>query len=483
MADLPFAVLEDGTLAFGFNDTGHAIDIGPPEHGRRLVTLRVPGQAPIAARITLSDLEERRRLTDGLNGRSDQALGELALVAMAVAKLDAAGIAVPASSAPGPAAGPTHHPTSTTGAARRTITAADLSRKAFPDPRYAVPGVVPEGANLLVGAPKKGKSWFLLGLGIAIAAGGRALGKIPVEQGDVLLLCLEDNQRRLQERLIRVLDGAPAPERLHMITEWPRLDEGADRELDAWLRDHPEARLVGIDVIARLRPPSSAPGNPYQLDYWTLARLKAVADAHGVALVAVHHSRKASADDPLDTISGTAGLAGAADTALILTREKGRAEANLYVRGRDVPEADYALSFDPVTCTWNLLGDAAEFRLTAGRAEVQKLLRARGPLTPKAIAEALGAEPGNVRVLLHRMRNAEQVVARDGLYALPPCNTCNAVTLGQESASPSQVSGEPGVTPTVTPGWGCNGDFPATTPNVTPLHPLHRPTDREVIEL
>ena len=339
----------------------------------------------------------------------------------------------------------------------RIITAGELSGKTFPDPKWAVAGVVPDGATVLVGAPKKGKSWLLLGLGIAIAAGGRALGKVAVETGDVLLLCLEDNQRRLQERLWRVLDGEPAPERLHLVTEWPRLDEGADAALDAWLTAHPTTRLVGIDVLARLRPPSNGNGNLYQLDYWTLASLKAVADKHSVALVVVHHSRKATADDPLDTISGTAGLAGAADTALILTREKSRADGNLYVRGRDVPEADYALGFDPLTCTWNLLGDAAEFRLTAGRAEVIALLRTRGLLSPKEIAQALGAEPGNVRVLLHRMKNAGEVLSNDGLYSVPPSPHVTGVTPPENDATvrnsrvtPPVTSSE-GVTPLVTP--------------------------------
>src|SRR5215211_1944506 len=148
---------------------------------------------------------------------------------------------------------PRPEPTGGPPAASHIITADQLSGKTFPDPMWAVSGVVPDGATVLVGAPKKGKSWLLLGLGIAIASGGRALGKIAADSGDVLLLCLEDNQRRLQERLWRVLDGEPAPGRLHLVTEWPRLDEGADAALDAWLTAHPTTRLVGIDVLARLR--------------------------------------------------------------------------------------------------------------------------------------------------------------------------------------------------------------------------------------
>jgi hypothetical protein len=353
------------------------------------------------------------------------------------------------------------------------ITADALSTKVFAEPRWAVDNVLPEGATILVGPPKKGKSWFLLGLGLSIAAGGNALGKIPVTGGDVLLLCLEDGQRRLQDRMWRVLDGELAPKRLHLVTEWPRLDEGGDVELDAWLRDHPETRLVGIDVLARVRPPSREKGDLYQRDYETMVAFKRVADRHGVALVVVHHSRKASAEDPLDLISGTQGLAGAADTALILTREKGRADANLYVRGRDVPEADYALDFDPVTCQWNLLGDAKAFRLSTERESILDLLRSSGPLDPKSIAERLNANRGAIRVLLHRMKHAEEiVVAGDGLYSAPPLSGVTGVTPPETDVTARKtpvtppVTGFEGVTPPVT------GKMGGTTPNSRPVTPV-----------
>jgi AAA domain len=133
------------------------------------------------------------------------------------------------------------------------ISASDLVAKVFPEPRWAVDGVVPEGLNLLAGPPKMGKSFLLLGLGVAIAAGGYALGKVPVAAGDVLYLALEDTQRRLQERLVRILDGAPAPDRLHLVTAWPRLDDGGVAAIDTWLGAYPAVRLVAIDTLAMIR--------------------------------------------------------------------------------------------------------------------------------------------------------------------------------------------------------------------------------------
>lgn len=300
------------------------------------------------------------------------------------------------------------------------IIAADaLMRKAFPEPRWAVPGLFPEGLTLLVGAPKLGKSWLALGVALAVASGGYALGRVEVAAGDVLYCALEDTERRLQERLAMLLD-ADAPDRLHFATAWPTIAGGAVEHLSAWLANHPETRLLVIDTFQRLRGPVPGNQNAYAADYTAAAEIKAVADRHGVAVVLVHHTRKAGADDPLDMVSGTNGLAGAADAIGVLRREIGRHDATIYLRGRDVPEADHALSFDPQSCSWTLLGDAGEFRLSEERREIVDVLRnAPEPLAPKAIAEVLGKKPTAVRYLLHKMVKAGEIDGIGGAYRLP----------------------------------------------------------------
>src|SRR3989442_1480407 len=73
----------------------------------------------------------------------------------------------------------------------------------FPALAYVVPGYVVEGLTVLGGKPKLGKSWWAYDVGIAVATGGRAMGHVPCEQGDVLYLALEDNWRRAE------LQGTP----------------------------------------------------------------------------------------------------------------------------------------------------------------------------------------------------------------------------------------------------------------------------------
>ena len=105
----------------------------------------------------------------------------------------------------------------------------------FPEPRWAVPGLLAEGCNLLVGTPKIGKSWMGLGLALSVSCGANALGKIRCEKGDVLYLALEDTGRRLQDRIRMVLAGIRAPPTLTLETNCPRLSEGGRDIIVGWL--------------------------------------------------------------------------------------------------------------------------------------------------------------------------------------------------------------------------------------------------------
>ena len=177
-----------------------------------------------------------------------------------------------------------------------------------------------------------------------------ALGQHQVDQGDVLYLALEDRQRRLQGRMRAVLQGSPAPAGLYFETEWPRLNAGGAEKLIAWLDDHPAAKAVMIDVWVKVRPPTgNSKANIYEIDYAALDVLRPIVADRGILLLLVHHFRKGDADDPLDLISGSTGIAGSCDTLLILKRERGKAEAFLYITGRDIADIEKALQFDNAT--------------------------------------------------------------------------------------------------------------------------------------
>src|SRR5215208_6180202 len=138
-----------------------------------------------------------------------------------------------------------------------TMSAAELMDKELPPVRWAVSGVLPEGVTILAGKPKMGKSWLALGLCVSVAAGGYALGKIPAECGGALYLGLEDQERRLQRRLKKVLAGENAPDGLEVAWSWPRLDQGGVDALRKYLEERPDTRLLVVDTLKKIRPRDS----------------------------------------------------------------------------------------------------------------------------------------------------------------------------------------------------------------------------------
>ena len=160
----------------------------------------------------------------------------------------------------------------------------------------------------------------------------------------------------------------------------------------------------------------------YQRDYRVAARLKQIADDRpGMAMLALHHDRKMVTDDFVDAVSGTNGIAGAADATLVLKRARGQADGVLYVTGRDVDEAEYALSFDPASGAWSLLdGPADEHQTTDTRAAILRYLRANPGSGPRAIAQGAALGESNVKKTCRRMAE-EGLLTADAAsrYSLP----------------------------------------------------------------
>ena len=75
-----------------------------------------------------------------------------------------------------------------------------LMDKRLPPTKFCVDTLLPQGLCILGGSPKVGKSWMVLDLCVRVAQGTPLWG-LPTSKGDVLYLCLEDSERRIQERL------------------------------------------------------------------------------------------------------------------------------------------------------------------------------------------------------------------------------------------------------------------------------------------
>ena len=86
-----------------------------------------------------------------------------------------------------------------------------------------------------------------------------------------------------------------------------------------------------------------------------ITKLKRFADASGVCVLLVHHTRKQQADDRFDKISGTNGLMGAADGAFLLQKERRTdSAATLDISGRDLQDQRLYLKKDEERLAWEL---------------------------------------------------------------------------------------------------------------------------------
>lgn len=289
--------------------------------------------------------------------------------------------------------------------------ATDLLAASFPDPKWAVEGLLPEGLTLFAGPPKVGKSWAAFGLAVAVASGGKAFGSIAVEQRAVLYAALEDTPRRLQARMRKILAGDPAPEHLTLTVESPVMYAGGLDKICRWL-DKPRpvpAGMVIVDVFERLRGPVPPGISAYAADYQAISAFKAVADEYEIALVLIHHVRKVTADDFLSEISGTLGLSGAADTICALKRSRGELDGVLHVTGRDVDEQEYALTFAPDLGAWQLVGLASEYGLSETRRKILAYLRQHEGSKPAEIAMGTGLSRDLVKQTCNRMADDNQL--------------------------------------------------------------------------
>lgn len=304
---------------------------------------------------------------------------------------------------------------------RSGITASALFAKGFVPIRYVVKGYIAEGATLLAGAPKIGKSWMALNIAVAIASGRPVFGAIPCTAGDVLYLALEDNQRRLKSRLLTM--GVAAPERLTFMTEWPALDADCIEEMEAWIADSANPALIVVDVLTKIRPATRDNAPLYEGDYRALGGLQRLAGAHGIAVLILHHTRKMEAEDPFDSVSGTRGLTGAADTVLVLKRDMGGGRTVLYGRGRDVQEIETAFEFRQANGTWAIVGEAHEVARTDERQIILDILKASAtPLTAREVSDLSGGGYEATRKTLTRMVAAKEVERTGrGLFTCPNC--------------------------------------------------------------
>ena len=233
-----------------------------------------------------------------------------------------------------------------------TVSMQDLYETVYPSRPPIIDGLLYAGTYLFVGAPKVGKSFLMAQIGYHVSTGLELWGS-PVHQGAVLYLALEDDHRRLQNRLFRMF-GTESADNLYFSIYAKQLGAGLEEQLKWFVQEHPDTRLIIIDTLQKVRE-SGGDTYSYASDYEVITKLKAFADEHGICLLLVHHTRKQQAEDKFDMISGTNGLLGAADGAFLLQKERRTSNtATLDISGRDQQDQRLYLTRNEERLIWTL---------------------------------------------------------------------------------------------------------------------------------
>ena len=277
----------------------------------------------------------------------------------------------------------------------KTFTMAELYEQVFESRPSIIEGLLTAGTYILAGAPKLGKSFLVMQLAWHVSK-GEAIWNMPVKQGSVLYLALEDDMRRLQDRLYRMF-GAEATDKLHFSVYSKSLSSGLIPQLERFIEEQPDIRLIIIDTLQKVREVNKEQYS-YAGDYAEIAELKKISDKYSVCILLVHHTRKQQADDGFDMISGTNGLMGAADGAFLLRKKRRIANtASLDISGRDQQDQRLYLKRDEESLRWELEKLEAEPCREVPEPVLETLSSFLGPAgqwsgTATELAGALGLE-------------------------------------------------------------------------------------------
>lgn len=232
----------------------------------------------------------------------------------------------------------------------KLINSVEIMNTPMKKQRFIVNGMIYPGLHILSGDPKIGKSWMVLDMCLSVAKGNDFLGR-KTEQGQVVYMALEDTFVSLQSRLYELTDEPS--ENLHIALIANSIGDGLEDDLRECKKLFPDLKMVVIDTLQKIR---STIDTKYGADYRELSVLKGIADQLGIAIVLVHHNRKAHDSNPNNLISGTNGIAGCADGLLVFTRNSEKAKLN--ISGRGAPSLELNLKRE--NSKWILLDNAPE---------------------------------------------------------------------------------------------------------------------------
>lgn len=300
------------------------------------------------------------------------------------------------------------------------IQASELIKMNLPEVRWIINDILPAGLTILAARPKSGKSFLALDLGMSVVSGTDFLDKFSTNQTNALYISNEDSINRMQNRLKRIIKAKNIIEtenlsELHINTDFPKLTDYGLNQLTKIIKQK-KLGLIIIDTFFKQVDFGAGKQNSYIKEYETTGKLQSFAIENNIALIVITHTRKAPSDDVFDSVLGTTGLTGSADTIWVIDKKQNT--SILEIIGKDVEPASIVMKFE--NFLWTFKENFIDLRLTPEREEILNLLEDAGkPLRTSEIAEKINKKTNNVSSLLKKMLAEEVITNPDyGFYEI-----------------------------------------------------------------
>jgi len=279
---------------------------------------------------------------------------------------------------------------------RQGILAKDLEQEELKPIEWVVEGLIAPGLNLIAGKSKIGKSFGTLDLAYQVEVGGEWLEK-KCSKGNVLYYSLEDGKRRCKNRWKAM--GIKPQEAWYQFRDRkpriPLLTMGLEEEIEDWIKNTPDRKLVVIDVYVKVKKTLGGYKlNSYENDNYNLQNLQTLATKYEIAIVLVHHITKRKEDDVFDEINGSTGIQSNMDSMIVISsdRTKGK-NPILYCIPKDGEPQQFEIALNP-NCLWENLGKPGMAALTKIQNAITKAMKDNSERTSKEIIVKVQVDNG-----------------------------------------------------------------------------------------
>lgn len=246
--------------------------------------------------------------------------------------------------------------------------AKEIMNMKFANASWYVNKLFTNGVNLLCGASKSGKSWFVQQLCLSIAGGENFLDANSTKT-ECWYMAMEDDEELSQVRLKKMLQGDDVPDGFYISYEIYPMDKTNDKPtlieyMEANLRRNPKIKVVVIDTFQKIRSSAVYGEGMFAHDYRDISTFKQLAEKFKICIIIVHHLNKMkdkdADEDPFSKINGTNGLMASADCIFLLNRKRGEDTATLSFTGRKIGEDSWTIRQNYENMKWQKVGTVEE---------------------------------------------------------------------------------------------------------------------------